>query len=207
MLQGKDILTMAFIAKFTHIHTHAKKERSYAKAVTGNIVHRGHNQFNTSSNLRDNTTVEVSSWAENKVEENLFTIDDKWVKNERNRRECKRSNIEKMKLNGTDISQYGDEKSDLIYEKKSIVILISYPQHLLKGVQIHLCLVTRHNLFVLRLAKTRKIPKVRSCCLSVYLNYKYPAITYHLRDHLILALLELWVIFVPTQCLTSVIWF
>ena len=37
------------------------------------------NQFNTSSNLRDNSTVEVSS----RVEENLFTIDDKWVTNER----------------------------------------------------------------------------------------------------------------------------
>ena len=65
------------------------------------------NQFNTSSNLRDNSTVEVSSRAEKKVEEYLFTINDKWVSNERNRRKCKRSNIEKMKLNGTVISEYG----------------------------------------------------------------------------------------------------
>ena len=98
--------------------------------------------------------MEVSSRAENKVEQNLFAIVDKWVTNERNRRKCKRSNMEKMKLNGTDISQHGDEKSDLIYEKKSSVILIRYPQHLLKGVQIHLCLVTRHSLFALRLEKT-----------------------------------------------------
>ena len=94
--------------------------RSYAEAVTGNIVHRGknitsgRNQFNTSSNSRDNSTVEVSSRAENKVEENLFTIDDKWVTNERNRRKCKRSNIEKMKLNGTSISEYGHEKCGMI---------------------------------------------------------------------------------------------
>ena len=43
--------------------------------------------------------------------------------------------------------------------------------------------------------------------LSILKNYKYPTITYHLRDQLILALLELRVIFVPTQCLTSVIGF
>ena len=56
----------------------------------------------------------VKSRAENKVEENLFTINDKWVSNERNRRKCKRSNIEKMKLNGTGISKYGDEKKGLV---------------------------------------------------------------------------------------------
>ena len=73
------------------------RERSYAEAVTGNIVHggkniiSGQNQFNTSSNLRDNSTLEVSSKAENKIEEKLFTIDDKWVTNERSRRKCKRS--------------------------------------------------------------------------------------------------------------------
>ena len=61
------------------------KEWSYAEAVTENIVHGGknitsrQNQFNTSSNLRDNSTVKVSS----RAEENLFTIDDKWVTNER----------------------------------------------------------------------------------------------------------------------------
>ena len=94
--------------------------RSYAEVVTGNIVHRGKNitsgrhQFNTSSNLRDNSTVEISSRSENKVEENLFATDDKWVTNERNRRKCKRSNIEKMKLNGTGISEYGHEKSGMI---------------------------------------------------------------------------------------------
>ena len=55
--------------------------RSYAEVVTGNIVHRGKNitsgrhQFNTSSNLRDNSTVEISSRSENKVEENLFATD------------------------------------------------------------------------------------------------------------------------------------
>ena len=50
------------------------KERNYAEAVTRNIVHGG--------NLRYNSTVEVSSKAENKIEENLLTIDDKWVTNE-----------------------------------------------------------------------------------------------------------------------------
>ena len=88
--------------------------------MTGNVVHgrkhitSGHNQFNTLCNLRDNSTVEVSFRGENKVEENLFTIDDKWVTNERNRRKCKRSNIEKMKLNGTGISEYGHEKCGMI---------------------------------------------------------------------------------------------
>ena len=59
------------------------KKRSYAEVVTGNIVHggknmtSGQNQFDTSSNLRDNSAVEVSFRAENKGEENLFTIDDK----------------------------------------------------------------------------------------------------------------------------------
>ena len=72
------------------------------------------NQFNTSSNLRDNSTVEVSSRAEKNVEEYLLTINDKWVSNERNRRKCKRSNIEKMKLNGTVISEYGDEKNGMV---------------------------------------------------------------------------------------------
>ena len=53
--------------------------------------------------------MEVTTKAENKVEENLFTIDDKWVTNERNRRKCKR-----MKLNGIGISEYRDEKSDMV---------------------------------------------------------------------------------------------
>ena len=54
------------------------KEWNYAEAVTGNIVLGGKNiisgesQFNTSSNLRDNPTVEVSSKGENKVEENFL---------------------------------------------------------------------------------------------------------------------------------------
>ena len=74
----------------------------------------GHSQFHTSSNLRDSSTVEVSSKAESKVEENFFTIDDKWVTNERNRRKCKRSNIEKIQLNGTGISEYGDEESSMV---------------------------------------------------------------------------------------------
>ena len=157
------------------------KERTYAEAVTGNIVHGGKNiisgqsQFNTSSNLRDNSTVEVSSKSENKLEENLFTIDDKWVTNERNRRKCKRSNIEKMKLNGTSISKYGDEKRGIVKDnagnfnstlnlnfcsimynllKEEQRVLIRYPQHLLKGVQIHLYLVTPHSLLVLRLLKS-----------------------------------------------------
>ena len=43
--------------------------------------------------------------------------------------------------------------------------------------------------------------------LIVLLLLIVEAITYHLRDQLILALLELRVIFVPTQCLTSVIGF
>ena len=88
--------------------------------MTGNVVHgrkhitSGQNQFNTLCNLRDNSTVEVSFRGENKVEENLFTIDDKWVTNKRNSRKCKRSNIEKMKLNGTGISEYGDETSVMV---------------------------------------------------------------------------------------------
>ena len=96
------------------------KEWSYAEAMTGNIVHggknitSGQNQFNTSSNLRDNATVEVSSRVENKVEENLFTIDDKWVSNKRNRWKCKKSNIEGMKLNGTGTLEYGDENSGMV---------------------------------------------------------------------------------------------
>ena len=47
--------------------------------------------------------MEILPKAENKVEEKLFTIDDKYVTNERNSRQCKRSNIEKMKLNGIGI--------------------------------------------------------------------------------------------------------
>ena len=58
--------------------------------------------------------MEVSSKIENKVEENLFTINDKWVTNERSRRKCKRSNTEKVKLNGTGISEYGNEKSGMV---------------------------------------------------------------------------------------------
>ena len=75
----------------------------------GKNITSGQSQFNTSSNLKDNSTVEVTTKAENKVEENLFTIDDKWVTNERNRRKCK-----KMKLNGIGISEYRDEKSDMV---------------------------------------------------------------------------------------------
>ena len=52
--------------------------------------------------------------AENKVEEKLFTVDDKYVTNERNSRQCKRSNIEKMMLTGIGISEYGVEKVVLI---------------------------------------------------------------------------------------------
>ena len=95
------------------------KERSCAEAVTGNLTNRlkniisRQNQFKTSSNLRDNSTM-ISSKAENKIEENLFTIDDKWVTNERKRRKCKRSNIEKMKFNGIGISEYGGEESDMV---------------------------------------------------------------------------------------------
>ena len=44
----------------------------------------------------------------------MLTIDDKWVTNERNRSKCKRSNIEKMKLNGTGISEYGAQKSGIV---------------------------------------------------------------------------------------------
>ena len=47
-------------------------------------------RFNTSSTLRDNLTEEVSSREENKVNENLFALDDKWVTNERNRQKYKR---------------------------------------------------------------------------------------------------------------------
>ena len=78
------------------------------------IISGQRSQFNSSSNLKDNSTVEVSSKAENKVEENLFAIDDKWVTNERNRRKCKRSSIEKMKLNGSGISEYGDKKNGMV---------------------------------------------------------------------------------------------
>ena len=52
--------------------------------------------------------------AENKVEEKLFTVDDKYVTNERNSRQCKRSNIEKMMLTGIGISEYGVEKVMLL---------------------------------------------------------------------------------------------
>ena len=64
--------------------------------------------------MRDNSTVEILPKAENKVEEKLFTIDDKYVTNERNSRQCKRSNIEKIKLNGIGISEYGVEKAVLL---------------------------------------------------------------------------------------------
>ena len=66
--------------------------------------------------------MEVSSKAENKVEENLFTIDDKWVTNEIGRQRCKRSNTEKMKLNGIGISKYGDKKK-VAWLKIMLVIL------------------------------------------------------------------------------------
>ena len=58
--------------------------------------------------------MEIFPKAENKVEEKLFTVDDKDVTNERNSRQCKRSNIEKMKLNGIGISEYGVEKVVLL---------------------------------------------------------------------------------------------
>ena len=58
--------------------------------------------------------MEILPKAENKVEEKLFTIDDKYVTNERNSRQCKRSNIEKIKLNGIGISEYGVEKAVLL---------------------------------------------------------------------------------------------
>ena len=71
-------------------------------------------QFNNSSTLRDSSTAEVSSRVENEVEENLFTLGNKWVTKDRNKRKCKRLNIEKMKLNRTGISEYGDRKSDIV---------------------------------------------------------------------------------------------
>ena len=71
-------------------------------------------QFNNSSTLKDSSTVEVSSRAENEVEENLFTLGNKWVTKDRNKRKCKRSNIEKMKLNRTRISEDGDGKVILL---------------------------------------------------------------------------------------------
>ena len=58
--------------------------------------------------------MEILPKAENKVEEKLFTVDDKYVTNERNSRQCKRSNIEKIKLNGIGISEYGVEKAVLL---------------------------------------------------------------------------------------------
>ena len=58
--------------------------------------------------------MEILPKAENKVEEKLFTVDDKYVTNERNSRQCKRSNIEKIKLNGIGISEYGVEKVVLL---------------------------------------------------------------------------------------------
>ena len=58
--------------------------------------------------------MEIFPKAENKVEEKLFTVDDKDVTNERNSRQCKRSNIEKMKLNGIGVSEYGVEKVVLL---------------------------------------------------------------------------------------------
>ena len=73
--------------------------------MAGNIVYGGKNialeqsQFNNSSTLRDSSTAEVSSRVENEVEENLFTLGNKWVTKDRNKRKCKRLNIEKMKLN------------------------------------------------------------------------------------------------------------
>ena len=56
-------------------------------------------QFNNSSTLRDSSTAEVSSRVENEVEENLFTLGNKWVTKDRNKRKCKRLNIEKRKRN------------------------------------------------------------------------------------------------------------
>ena len=88
--------------------------------MAGNIVYGGKNialeqsQFNNSSTLKDSSTVEVSSRAENEVEENLFTLGNKWVTKDRNKWKCKRSNIEKMKLNRTRISEDGDGKSDIV---------------------------------------------------------------------------------------------
>ena len=58
--------------------------------------------------------MEILPKAENKVEEKLFPVDDKYVTNERNSRQCKRSNIEKIKLNGIGISEYGVEKAVLL---------------------------------------------------------------------------------------------
>ena len=58
--------------------------------------------------------MEILPKAENKVEEKLFTVDDKYVTNERNSRQCKRSNIEKMMLTGIGISEYGVEKVVLL---------------------------------------------------------------------------------------------
>ena len=72
------------------------------------------NQFKNSSTLRDSSSAEVSSRAENEVEENLFTLGNKWVTKDRNKQKCKRLNIEKMKLNRTGISEYGDRKSDIV---------------------------------------------------------------------------------------------
>ena len=74
----------------------SSQQQSYAEAVARNFVREGkditskQSQFNTSPTLRENSTEEVSPRAENKVEENLFTLDDKWVTNEKNKRKCKR---------------------------------------------------------------------------------------------------------------------
>ena len=75
-----------------------------------------------------------------------------------------------MKLNGIGISDYGDEKSNVGNLNSTLNLNFSsimsnlleeeqcnsykIPQHILNGVQIHRYLVTRHSLFVLRLAKT-----------------------------------------------------
>ena len=64
----------------------------------------------------------VKSRGENKVEENLFTINDKWVSNERNRRKCKRSNIEKMKL--MVLVYQSMEMKKVVWLKIMLVILI-----------------------------------------------------------------------------------
>ena len=75
--------------------------------------------------MRDNSTMEVLSRAENKGEENLFTINDKemTVTNERNSRKCKRSNIEKIQLNSTSIVSI--ELKKVVRLKIMLAILIS----------------------------------------------------------------------------------
>ena len=69
--------------------------------------------------------MEVLSRAENKGEENLFTINDEemTVTNERNSRKCKRSNIEKIQLNSTSIVSI--ELKKVVRLKIMLAILIS----------------------------------------------------------------------------------